>query len=190
MEEEKQDIKKAVETLRAGAVVLFASEYGWGFGCDATKSEAVDKLLAITQSSSTENIVVLIDNASKLQTYLDEVPDMAWDLIDLSAKAITIIYSSTRNLAQNILTKDAAVAIMVTTDHFAKAICAQFRNPIAFLTTTSASKTTATLLSEISNTAISSADYVVKTQQAKKNTAQLPALIKLKKGNLFEIIRK
>ena len=48
MEEEKQDIKKAVETLRAGAVVLFASEYGWGFGCDATKSEAVDKLLAIT----------------------------------------------------------------------------------------------------------------------------------------------
>ena len=105
-------------------------------------------------------------------------------------KAITIIYSSTRNLAQNILTKDAAVAIMVTTDHFAKAICAQFRNPIAFLTTTSASKTTATPLSEISNTAISSADYVVKTQQAKKNTAQLPALIKLKKGNLFEIIRK
>ncbi|MPN45275.1 hypothetical protein SDC9_192842 [bioreactor metagenome] len=115
---------------------------------------------------------------------------MAWDLIDLSEKAITIIYSSTRNLAQNILTKDAAVAIMVTTDHFAKAICAQFRNPIAFLTTTSASKTTATLLSEISNTAISSADYVVKNQQAKKNTAQLPALIKLKKGNLFEIIRK
>ena len=190
MEEEKQDIKKAVETLRAGAVVLFASEYGWGFGCDATKSEAVDKLLAITQSSSTENIVVLIDNASKLQTYLDEVPDMAWDLIDLSEKAITIIYSNPRNLAQNALTNEASVAIMVTTDHFAKAICAQFRNPIAFVPGIHVGKPSPVLFNEINNTILASSDYIVTTQQTKKNATQLPALIKLKKGNLFEIIRK
>lgn len=190
MEEEKQDIKKAVETLRAGAIVLFATEYGWGSGCDATKSEAVAKMLSIADTAAKERIVVLIDNASKLQTYLDEVPDMAWDLIDLSEKAITIIYSNPRNLAQNALTNEASVAIMVTTDHFAKAICAQFRNPIAFLTTAPAAKTTAILLSEISSAAIASADYIVTTQQTKKNATQLPALIKLKKGNLFEIIRK
>lgn len=190
MEEEKQDIKKAVETLRAGAVVLFSTEYGWGFGCDATKSEAVAKMLSIADTAAKERIVVLIDNASKLQTYLDEVPDMAWDLIDLSEKAITIIYSNPRNLAQNALPNDASVAIMVTTDHFAKAICAQFRNPIAFVPGIHVGKPSPVLFNEINNTILASSDYIVTTQQTKKNATQLPALIKLKKGNLFEIIRK
>lgn len=190
MEEEKKDIKKAIETLREGGVVLFPTEYGWGLGGDATKNMVIEKMLKIAGATAKNNIVVIIDNTSKLQTYLDEVPDMAWDLIDLTEKPMTIIYSSPINLAQNLLTTDTSVAIMVTTDNFAKAICSQFRNPIAFVPGIAGGKPRPVLFSEMSSTIIASVDFTVRSQQTKKIATTLPALIKLGKGNLFEIIRK
>ena len=50
------------------------------------------KIFEIKKRTDSKAMLVLIDNPSKLQSYVDEVPDMAWDLIELSEKPLTIIY--------------------------------------------------------------------------------------------------
>ena len=47
---------------------------------------------------------------------MDEVPSVAWDLIELADKPMTIIYSGARNLAQNLLAEDGSVGIRLPED--------------------------------------------------------------------------
>jgi len=80
MEDVKDDLKKAVEILRSGGVILYPADSGWGLGCDATNKNAVEKIVKIKKSEAKDTMIVLLDNASRLQAYVNEVPDMAWDL--------------------------------------------------------------------------------------------------------------
>ncbi|MBO7249323.1 MAG: Sua5/YciO/YrdC/YwlC family protein, partial [Bacteroidales bacterium] len=40
----KEAIKKAVEVLNQGGIILYPTDTIWGLGCDATNSEAVEKI--------------------------------------------------------------------------------------------------------------------------------------------------
>jgi len=40
----EEDIKKAVEVLRKGGVILYPTDTVWGIGCDATNAEAGAKV--------------------------------------------------------------------------------------------------------------------------------------------------
>ena len=40
----EEDIRKAVETMRKGGVILYPTDTVWGIGCDATNPEAVKRV--------------------------------------------------------------------------------------------------------------------------------------------------
>ena len=44
---QEQDIKKALDTLHSGGVILYPTDTIWGIGCDATNPEAVEKVYEI-----------------------------------------------------------------------------------------------------------------------------------------------
>ena len=37
----QEEVRRAVETLRAGGVILYPTDTVWGLGCDATNADAV-----------------------------------------------------------------------------------------------------------------------------------------------------
>ena len=71
-----------------------------------------------------------MDNPAKLQTYVKDVPDIAWDLIDLTDKPLTIIYDGAKNLATNLIAEDGSIGIRITAETFSMELCRQFRKPI------------------------------------------------------------
>lgn len=77
-------------------------------------------------------MLVLVDNSGRLNSYVDEVPDIAWDLIEMAEKPLTIIYPEAKNLAPNLLAEDKSVGIRVTNEDFSKKLCAQFREADSF----------------------------------------------------------
>ena len=99
----QEDIKKACEVMRNGGVILYPTDTIWGIGCDATNEEAVKRVYEIKQRNDSKSMLVLLENPAKLQTYITEVPDIAWDLIDLTDKPLTIIYEGAKNLATNLI---------------------------------------------------------------------------------------
>lgn len=94
-----EDIKKACEVMAAGGIILYPTDTIWGIGCDATNEKAVQRVYELKRRADNKAMLVLMDSEAKLDRYVSDVPDIAWDLISVSDKPLTIIYSSAKNLA-------------------------------------------------------------------------------------------
>lgn len=186
----KDEIKKTIEVLRAGGVILYPTDTVWGIGCDATNENAVKRVFEIKRRSDVKSMLVLIDNPAKLQSYVEEVPDIAWDLIEFSEKPLTIIYPNAKNLAANLIGKDKTIGIRVTKEAFSKQLCAQFRNPIVSTSANISGNVTPSNFKQISDEIKSAVDYVVNFRQEELSNPTPSSIIKLGKGNLFQLIRE
>ena len=79
---QEQDIKNAVEVLRRGGIILYPTDTIWGIGCDATNEDAVRRVYEIKQRDDSKSLICLVDSDARLQRYVRNVPDVAWQLID------------------------------------------------------------------------------------------------------------
>ena len=125
-----EDIRQALDVLYKGGVILYPTDTIWGIGCDATNPEAVKRVYEIKQRVDSKAMLVLIDSPAKLNFYVKDVPPMAWDLVELSTKPLTIIYDGARNLAENLIADDGSVGIRVTDEEFSRQLCFRFRKAI------------------------------------------------------------
>jgi len=176
--------------LRAGGVILYPTDTVWGLGCDATNEKAVKRIFEIKKRADAKAMLVLIDNPAKLQSYVDEVPEMAWNLIELSEKPLTIIYPQAKNLASNLVAEDQTIGIRVTKEAFSNRLCAQFRKPIVSTSANISGNATPSNFSQISDEIKAAVDYVVDFRQDDLSTPKPSSIIKLGKGNLFQLIRE
>lgn len=188
--ETHDEIKKAVEILRSGGVILYPTDTVWGIGCDATNAEAVKRIFDIKKRADAKAMLVLVDNPARIQSYVEEVPEMAWDLIELSEKPLTIIYPEAKNLAKNLVGEDKSIAIRVTKEDFSKNLCSQFRKPIVSTSANVSGKPTPANFSEITNEIKSAVDYVVNFRQNETRKPKPSSIIKLGIGNVIQIIRE
>jgi len=186
----QDEIKKTLEVLRAGGVILYPTDTVWGLGCDATDEKAVKRIFEIKKRVDAKAMLVLIDNPGKLQSYVSEVPDIAWDLIEMSEKPLTIIYPEARNLAPNLIADDKSIGIRVTNEEFSKKLCAQFRKPIVSTSANVSGEATPYNFNQISNEIKSTVDYIVNFRQDEQTQSKPSSIIKLGKGNLFKLIRE
>lgn len=183
------DIKKACEVLRSGGVILYPTDTIWGIGCDATNEDAVRKVYEIKQRTDSKALLVLMDNPARLQTYVEEVPDIAWDLIEASDKPLTIIYSKGKNLASNLLAEDGSIGIRITREPFSARLCERFRKPLVSTSANISGTPPPANFSEISGLIKERVDYIVEYRQDDHTKATPSGIIRLETGGLFKIIR-
>ena len=186
----QEEIKKAIEVLRSGGVILYPTDTVWGLGCDATNENAVKRIFEIKKRADKKAMLVLIDNAAKIQSYMEEVPEMAWDLIDFTEKPLTIIYPDAKNLASNLVGDDKTIGIRVTKEAFSKRLCEQFRKPIVSTSANISGTSTPANFRQISDEIKLAVDYVVNFRQEETSEPKPSSIIKLGKGNLFQMIRE
>lgn len=184
------EVKKAVEVLRQGGVILYPTDTIWGLGCDATNETAVKKVYDIKRRAETKSMLVLIDSPAKLQAYVSEIPDMAWELIELTTKPLTIIYPGARNLASNLINDDNTIGIRVTEEAFSKKLCEMFRKPVVSTSANISGEKSPALFVDISKEIISQVDYVVNYRRDEDQPAKASSIIKLGVKNEIQIIRE
>jgi len=184
------DIKQAVDVLRQGGVILYPTDTIWGIGCDATCETAVKRVFNIKQRIDSKALLVLVDSVAKLQGYVDELPDVAWDLIELSEKPLTIIYSGAKNLAKNMVASDGTVGIRITNEPFSKRLCETFRKPIVSTSANVSGSESPSCFQEISEEILSAVDYVVTYRQDDRSKAVPSSIIKLGLTGEIKIIRE
>lgn len=187
----QDDIKKACDVLRKGGIILYPTDTIWGIGCDATNPEAVRRIYDIKQRDDSKSMLVLMDNPVKLQQYIDEVPDVAWDLIELTDKPLTIIYDGAKNLAPNLVAEDGSIGIRITNETFSRELCKQFRKPIVSTSANISGQPSAPCFQQISDEIKQAVDYCVAYRQTEKKQDATPSsIIKLQKNGTIQIIRK
>ena len=114
----REEINKTLEVLKNGGVILYPTDTVWGLGCDATNMEAVDKVNAIKGRAADKSLIVLLDTDNKLQSYVNDVPEVAYDLIEYTEKPLTVVFSNAKNLAQNVINADGSVGIRIPRHDF------------------------------------------------------------------------
>lgn len=185
-----EEIKKACQVMREGGVILYPTDTIWGIGCDATNEEAVRRVYEIKRRADSKAMLVLVDSAVKVDFYVQDVPKVAWDLIELADKPLTIIYSGARNLAPNLLAEDGSVGIRVTSEEFSKRLCQQFRKAIVSTSANVSGQPSPQNFSEISEDIKAAVDYIVDYRREETTQAKPSSIIKLDKGGVIKIIRQ
>lgn len=185
-----KDLKKALDVLRKGGVILYPTDTIWGLGCDATNEVAVQRVYDIKKRSDAKSMLVLMDKPAKIERYVDEVPDMAWDLIELADNPLTIIYPDAKNIAPNLLGEDRSIGIRITSEEFSRRLCEMFSNPIVSTSANISGAPSPISFSEISSEILNQVDYVVEYGQDRNKSARPSSILKLGKGNTIKIIRE
>ena len=184
------DIVKAVEVLRSGGIILYPTDTIWGIGCDATNPEAVKKIYEIKQRQDTKSMLVLMENPNLLNSYVAEVPEIAWELIEVADNPLTIIYPRAKNLAANLLAHDGSVGIRITNEVFTQQLIQRFRKPIVSTSANISGQKSPQNFVEISEEVKKSVDFIVGFRQDDLTKSNPSSIIKLGVGGQIEIIRK
>uniref|UniRef100_UPI003216F7E4 L-threonylcarbamoyladenylate synthase n=1 Tax=uncultured Draconibacterium sp. TaxID=1573823 RepID=UPI003216F7E4 len=184
------DLKKAVEVLKAGGIILYPTDTIWGIGCDATNEEAVNRIYTIKKREDSKSMLVLMENPALLDRYVEEVPEVAWDLVEISTTPLTVIYPGAKNLAKNLIAEDGSIGIRFTNEKFTSQLLQRFRRPLVSTSANISGDKAPAFFDEISEEIKSQVDYVVEYRQDDTTPAQPSSIIKLGTGGQIDIIRK
>ncbi|MBA8985558.1 MULTISPECIES: L-threonylcarbamoyladenylate synthase [Sphingobacterium] len=187
---DKEDLNQALETLKSGGLILYPTDTIWGIGCDATNPEAVEKIFALKGRDKGKSMIILLGNDNQLVSYVREVPEVAYELLEASEKPLTIIYSNAKNLAPNAIAEDGSIGIRVVKHPFCEQLLQRFRKPIVSTSANISGEPSARNFSEISEDIIQGVDYVVKFGQQELSNGTASTIMKLDPSGKFEFIRK
>ena len=188
-QESKEDIRRAVEVMNQGGVILYPTDTIWGLGCDATNPEAVRRIYEIKQRTDAKALISLVDSETKVQFYVKEVPEVAWDVMELSEKPMTVVFDGGRNLAPNLLAEDGSVAIRITKEAFSKELCMRMKRAVVSTSANISGQPAPRCFSEISEEIKKAVDYICTSRQDEPPTQTASSIIKLGAGGEVTIIR-
>ena len=199
MRYDKEDLQEAVRVMKNGGVIVYPTDTVWGIGCDATNEEAVRRIYALKQREDSKSMLVLLDSAAKLNYYIQDVPETAWQLLEasdysensdyLDQKPLTLIYPGARNMARNLIAEDGSIGIRITHESFSQALCRQLHAPIVSTSANISGEKTAHFFGEISQEILDGADYVCRFRREDQTPHEPSTIIKLNADGTFKIIR-
>ncbi|MBN2348561.1 MAG: threonylcarbamoyl-AMP synthase [Bacteroidales bacterium] len=185
-----EEIKKTIQVLNEGGIILYPTDTIWGIGCDATNPEAVKKIYSIKQREDTKSMLVLLDSENRLSQYVREIPEIAWEILEVSDKPLTIIYPGAKNFAANLIAEDGSIGIRIVRDDFCSKLISRFRKPLVSTSANISGKPAPANFSEIDNAVIHAVDYVVQWRQDDLSKSQASGIIKLEVNGEVKIIRE
>jgi L-threonylcarbamoyladenylate synthase len=189
-----EDIKNAVAVLKRGGVILYPTDTVWGIGCDATNEEAVRRVYEIKQRDDSKALICLVDSDARLQRYVRNVPDVAWQLIDSlkesDAKPTTLILDGAINLAPNLIAEDGSIGMRITQEAFSKELCYRFQKALVSTSANISGEPAAQNYCDIDPRIVEAVDYVCWSRRQEHKPHKPSSIIRLKENGEVTIIRK
>lgn len=186
----RDDLREALGVMNKGGVILYPTDTIWGLGCDATDEAAVRRIYQIKRRIDSKALITLVDSEAKLQNYVREVPEVAWDLIELSTRPLTIVFDGARNLAPNLLADDGSVAIRITREPFSRELCMRMKRAVVSTSANISGCPAPRSFSEIPEEIKAAVDYVCTSRRDETQTPPASSIIKLGCGGEVKVIRE
>ncbi|MEH6680951.1 MAG: L-threonylcarbamoyladenylate synthase [Sediminicola sp.] len=184
-----KELNNCLEVLNSGGLILYPTDTVWGIGCDASNEAAVDKVYALKKRINTKTMICLVSNDVMLERHVEKVPEIAYDLIDLATRPITIVYDRPKGVAKNLIAADNTLAIRVASDQFCQYLITRLKKPLVSTSANLAGEPTPTHFKEISREILKGVDYVVNLDRdSEKSTPS--SIIKLGNDGTVKVIRE
>ena len=189
MENIKEEVYTCIDILKKGGLILYPTDTVWGIGCDATNADAIDKIFELKKRSEAKALICLVSDFKMLNEYVENVPEVAYDILKHAARPTTIIYDDPIRIAENIVAPDNTLGIRVTKEAFSKELTRRFRRPVVSTSANISGQPTPQSFNQISDEILKGVDYVVNLQRSKKSS-KASAIIKLSTDGKVKVIRK
>lgn len=186
----KLEIEKTLQVLKDGGVILYPTDTVWGLGCDATNEAAVAKVNEIKGRAADKSLIILLDTDNKLASYVNEIPDVAYELIEYAENPLTIVFSGAKNLAKNVINADGSVGIRIVKHDFCAQLVQRFRKPIVSTSANISGEPTPKFFDDISEEVKSAVDLIVDLEQDDRTVKKPSTIVKLGPSGQFEFIRR
>ncbi|MBR2243628.1 MAG: threonylcarbamoyl-AMP synthase [Prevotella sp.] len=190
----EEDIRNAVEVLRKGGVILYPTDTVWGIGCDATNAEAVKRVYEIKQRDDSKALICLVDSDARLQRYVRNVPEVAWQLIDSlkesDSRPTTLILDGAINLAPNLIADDGSIGMRITQEPFSKELCYRFQKALVSTSANISGEPAAQNYCDIDPRIVEAVDYVCWSRRQEHKPHQPSSIIRLRENGEVAVIRK
>lgn len=185
----EEDIRLALDCLKRGGIILYPTDTVWGIGCDATDADAVKKIYDLKRRAESKSMLVLVDSDGTLERTVDDIPEVAWQLIDAAVDPLTIIYDHPKGVARNLLADDGSLGIRITKERFSNELCRRLRRPLVSTSANISGEKAPGVFSRISEEIKEGVDYVVSYRQDEASAPSPSNIIKVSSGGLIKVIR-
>lgn len=186
----RDEVANAFKVLQEGGIILYPTDTIWGIGCDATNTEAIKKIFRLKQRDEAKSMVILVDTENKLESYVQEVNPLAYDLIEYAENPLTLVMPGAKNLSPAVIAADGSVAIRVSNHDFCKQLIQRLRKPLVSTSANISGKPSPQYFSQIDQEIIDGVDYVVDLEQHNKEIRNPSTIMKLAPDGSFEFIRR
>ena len=182
-------MEKALQTLKSGGILLYPTDTIWGIGCDATNIDAINKIFEIKKREKTKSMIILVESEKRLQDLVD-VPEMAWEIIDLSEKPVTIVYDNPRGLPKEILAEDGSIGIRLVKDDLCKKLISKLNKPLVSTSANFSGDKSPMKFSDINPEIISLVDYAVEENREKISEYSGSSVIRVWNDGRIKVLRE
>lgn len=173
------DIKRCVDVLQRGGVIVYPTDTVWGIGCDATNEAAIEKIFALKERPPQKSMIVLLADARDILQHVAAPPPDIIAIAESFEQPTTVIYENALGLAENAIAEDGSIGIRVTNDAFCKALIKRFRKPIISTSANKSREPTPVIFKEISTGILQGADYVVSYRQDDEQPKASSRIVKM-----------
>lgn len=185
----EKDIQKAIETLKAGGIILYPTDTIWGIGCDAVNTEAVEKLFRLKRRPEAKAMISLVDSEKTLERYVEYVPRRAKEEMEHCDRPITIIYENARGISPLLIAEDGSAAFRIPRLEYTRELCRRLGRPLVSTSANLAGEKTATTFAEIGDEIKGGVDYICKYDN-QKTDSKPSRIVKISGNGEAVIIRE
>lgn len=183
------EIEKSISILKRGGLLLYPTDTVWGIGCDATNADAIEKIFVLKQRPEKKALLCLVSDFRMLNKFVEEVPEVAYDILNKAKRPTTIIYDKPIRIAENLVAEDNTLGIRITKNEFCQQLLRKFKKPLVSTSANISGEETPNSFSQISQEILKGVDYIVNLPELNYNSKP-SAIIKLSNNGQVEVIRK
>lgn len=188
-EQFQTDVEAAVRTMRDGGVILYPTDTVWGLGCDATNSAAVKRVFEIKRRADAKALISLVGSVAQLERYVREIPEPAYELVELATTPVTVVYDLPQGLAPELLAPDGSAGLRLTSEAYSRALCLRLRRPVVSTSANISGRPTPAIFAEIADEIVEAVDYVAGYRRDDCEGGRSSSVIKISSDCSIKILR-
>jgi len=186
----RDEVANAFKVVQDGGIILYPTDTIWGIGCDAANTDAVKRIFALKQRDEAKSMIILLDTDNKLQSYVQEVPELAYNLIEYTENPLTLVMPGAKNISPALIAADGSVGIRVTSHQFCQQLIQRLRRPLVSTSANISGQPSPQYFGQISDEIINGVDYVVDLEQHSTEIKKPSTIMSLDPSGKFEFLRR
>jgi len=185
----QEEVARALEVVRKGGIILYPTDTVWGLGCDAANADAVARIYRLKRSENKKSMLVLCASADMVVRYVDRAPGIAFEVMELATKPLTLILPGATGVAANLIPDEGTLGVRIPDHEFCRRLLRAVGRPLVSTSANISGAETPAGLQDVAREIVDGVDFVVDPRFEGKPTRKASSIIAFGEGGEVKIIR-